>query len=369
MPPKRRGRKRKARPSDEGECESRLLQPDPGNRSSPSRRSLRSNVIDFEEIIRGSGILPASDDSANSSNAVSQQNINEGCGGVIQQTTSQLSETDRAQVVANPPRAPRHAIAQYNLNPHSSSLIPSVLPECVQLADDDIAAHVPPALKQQIARGEYVNLALLLKGSIELSDIYDKGSTLRLSADGKIETQARPCKDKIYTIEKWTDAFIVYASIYTASNLNKIYEIFHYMWVIRECAARQGDLAWREYDEQFRLRQALKPSSWARINNDLWWRCVQTRPNSPFPVDNTRAPRAPSCNQFNEGRCNWPMCKFPHICSKCSAFHAAVNCPSNMQRQEFSGNYTNNFRGRNFRFSKFRGRNVSRGNTRGSFKK
>ncbi|XP_060562714.1 uncharacterized protein LOC132722259 isoform X4 [Ruditapes philippinarum] len=29
MPPKRRGRKRKARPSDEGECESRLLQPDP----------------------------------------------------------------------------------------------------------------------------------------------------------------------------------------------------------------------------------------------------------------------------------------------------------------------------------------------------
>jgi hypothetical protein len=118
-----------------------------------------------------------------------------------------------------------------------------VLPECVQLADDDIAAHVPPALKQQIARGEYVNLALLLKGSIELSDI---------SADGKIETQARPCKDKIYTIEKWTDAFIVYASIYTASNLNKIYEIFHYMWVIRECAARQGDLAWRKYDEQFR---------------------------------------------------------------------------------------------------------------------
>jgi hypothetical protein len=115
MPPKRRGTKRKARTTVEGECESRLLQPDPGNRS---RRSLRSNVIDFEEIIRGSGVLPASDDSANSSNAVSQQNINEGCGGVFQQTTSQMSETDRAQVVANPPRAQRHALAQYNLNPH-----------------------------------------------------------------------------------------------------------------------------------------------------------------------------------------------------------------------------------------------------------
>jgi hypothetical protein len=75
--------------------------------------------------------LPASDDSAKSnviSNAVSHQNINEGCGGVFQQSTSQLSETGRAQVVAYSPRAQRHALAKYNLNPHSSSFIPSVLP-------------------------------------------------------------------------------------------------------------------------------------------------------------------------------------------------------------------------------------------------
>ena len=46
-------------------------------------------------------------------------------------------------------------------------------------------------------------------------------------SDGRIETSRKACKDKINYIERWTDAFIIYSSIY------------HYMYNVREYAARQ----------------------------------------------------------------------------------------------------------------------------------
>jgi hypothetical protein len=75
MPPKRIGTNRKARTADEGVP--RLFQPDSGNCSSPSCRSLRSNVTEFEEIIKGSGILPASNDLACNSNYISNVDIHQ----------------------------------------------------------------------------------------------------------------------------------------------------------------------------------------------------------------------------------------------------------------------------------------------------
>jgi hypothetical protein len=36
----------------------------------------------------------------------------------------------------------------------------------IRIVSDDVAAHIPDQLKQQIGRGEFVNFALLLKGSV-----------------------------------------------------------------------------------------------------------------------------------------------------------------------------------------------------------
>jgi hypothetical protein len=316
MPGRGRCRKRKAvsQPAaDEFSDDSRLRQPGPGNFE-------RVQEIDFDAILRASNIIPCND--------------NMGCGGRIDQAPrnevlrqyrpgNRDSEPMRLSI---PPvvAAPAPQLQSNGDFRHTRASFPSSHTELTRLAHDDIAAHVPTTLKQQIARGGYVQIALLLKGAVDLAD-YGNGSELRLSNNGVIEARPRECKDKVNHIERWTDAFLIFASVYLASHPGKTYELLHYMWTIRECAARQGGFAWREYDEQFRLRQAISPSSWAYINNDLWWRCVQVRGVGPS-TDMLNKTTIRSCNAFNEGRCMWLNCKFSHVCSECGQQHAAINC-------------------------------------------
>lgn len=276
------GRKRAAEVPMEDSVDERALQSNEGE----------SNIVDFEEIIRASNIIPRSSNDSS--------NTNMGCGNIIQSASSNN--------------------LLYTTN--DSNAILNVLPT-VRLADDDLAAHVPTSLKQKICRGEYVNLTLLLKGAVELSE-FCKGTVFKLDSEGHIESAQKECKEQIQCIEKWTNAFIIYASIYLSSHANKTYEILHYMFNIRDCALRQGGLAWRIYDEQFRLRQAIAPQSWSKINNELWWRCVQVRP----VLRNQSNPYRFTCNDFNTEKCSWPNCRFSHVCSTCFAPHPAFNCQS-----------------------------------------
>lgn len=91
---------------------------------------------------------------------------------------------------------------------------------------------------------------------------------------------------------------------------------------------RQGVLAWRIYDEQFRLRQAICPASWSQINNDLWWRCIQVKDTQTHqPSQNTSNY---ACNDYNKGNCTGPNSKFAHRCAKCNLFgHPEVKCQRN----------------------------------------
>ena len=113
--------------------------------------------------------------------------------------------------------------------------------EQLRCSGDEIFAHVPMSLRQQICNGEYINLALLLKGGMELQDFCEGGS-LKLSSDGGTEMRAKVCKDKINTITKWTDTFLLYTSIYLTQYPNKASQLLHYMFVIREAALRQGEI-------------------------------------------------------------------------------------------------------------------------------
>jgi hypothetical protein len=322
--------------------DSSLVQPDPGNR-----------IIDFEEILRVSNLLP---------------NALEGCGGSSLNSMSTMAPAKIPErTPAGPPCAgnshfPTNTFGTISGQGNISSFSPSPL-DIQRLSHDDLAAHVPVAIKQQIGRGEYTNLALLLKGSVELSD-FCSGSILKISADGVIETRPKECKDRVQSIEKWTDAFLIFACIYLSTHPDKVYELLHYMWTIRECAARQGGMAWREYDEQFRLRQVLQPSSWASINNDLWWRCVQARPLEKTPAQKVRY----TCNQYNEGNCSWYNCRFAHACSECGLRHPVVDCPSKSGQDRPSKEGNNNFqRGRGSFRGSMRGR--GRGSARGTFNK
>ena len=94
---------------------------------------------------------------------------------------------------------------------HSLQSAPGQNVESVRCSGDEIFARVPETLRQQICKGEYINLALLLKGGMELKD-FCSGGSLKLNTDGGIEMKAKICKDKIGSVEKWTDAFLIFAS-------------------------------------------------------------------------------------------------------------------------------------------------------------
>jgi len=194
----------------------------------------------------------------------------------------------------------------------------------IRLINDPITAHVPKSLKEQIQKGEYINLALLLKGAVDLNEIISGGS-LRLSPDGNIESRPRECKDKIGTIDKWSDAFLIFSTVYLEKHPDTALEILHYMFTIRECASHRGGYAWRLYDEQFRLRQAAMPSSWAQINNDLWWRCMLLDDRTAPPKQSSSMPKF-TCNEFNNSNCRWPNCKFSHACANCGGQHPLTQC-------------------------------------------
>lgn len=277
---------------------------------------LGRSVIDFEDILRRSQMIDIPEQSAHVQ-ANRQHTGTAGHGtesGLTLPTESDLGQTNQGQNV-----------------------------DSVRCSNDELYVHIPKSLRLQICKGEYVNLALLLKGEMELQE-FCSGSTLKLSGDGAIESKPKICKDKIQSIEKWTDAFILYMSIYITVHAGKAGEMLHYMHLIREAAIRQGGFSWRSYDEQFRIRQAASPQTWAVINNDLWWRCMQLK-EAPVSAGNTSllqgatspVPHTSStqnstlsrtCIDFNKGQCRWPLCKFPHLCSGCGLPHGVWSCPS-----------------------------------------
>ena len=86
-------------------------------------------------------------------------------------------------------------------------------PEMIKCCDDEIAFHVPESVKQKLRRHEFVNLAVLLKRGVELADIYGS-NLLSINELGQLETKPKSVMDTIGSVDKWTDAFLIFASVY-----------------------------------------------------------------------------------------------------------------------------------------------------------
>ena len=118
--------------------------------------------------------------------------------------------------------------------------------------------------------------------------------------------KANVCKDKIGSVEKWTDACFIFASVYLTAYPDKAPELLHYMFIVREAAIRRKGFCWRDYDEQFRILQSNNLSSWTVINNDLWWRCMQVKDTGVGMEDSSGQFKSYTCHDFNKGVCRWP---------------------------------------------------------------
>ena len=187
--------------------------------------------------------------------------------------------------------------------------------EPLRCGDEGLAVHLPKQIQEKILNHQYINLALLLKGSIELSEICS-GGTLHINEKGCIESRPKKSKQTICNIDEWTDAFIIFSSVYLQKFTEKNIEILKYMSIIREAATRYPLSAWISYDQQFRFRQANENTrqAWGSLNGELWLK-VMSNPSQSNTFSSTlkRTPgesatnssHSHTCNAFNEGNCTW----------------------------------------------------------------
>ncbi|XP_053398428.1 uncharacterized protein LOC128556771 [Mercenaria mercenaria] len=202
------------------------------------------------------------------------------------------------------------------------------VPERMRCGGDNLGCHVPEPIQTKIKQHEYVNLSLLLKGGIELANLQDN-CFLGVDEDGHLVTKPKACSEKNTSIEIWSDAFLIFSSIYLSAHPEQTQDLLQYMFIIREAAGKYKGDFWQVYDEQFRLRQASQFMPWSSINSDLWLRCFSGAGNPPLA---TRAPahsKPPPCIDFNKGFCKWVNCRYNHVCSICYApQHGLWNCPN-----------------------------------------
>ena len=137
----------------------------------------------------------------------------------------------------------------------------------------------------------------------------------------------------------WTDAFLIYTSIYCTIHVLRLQELLKYMQTIRLGAKRNAGFRWKLYDEQFRLRKAQEPaSSWAIIDTELWLLYMQPSAGAGNELGLQGAPRQTQnnksfkCYAFNyNGVCAQQYCNFKHSCLKCSGVHPVISCTNNVQ--------------------------------------
>lgn len=212
----------------------------------------------------------------------------------------------------------------------------------VHSVSHDLGFNVSNKTKLKIANGEYVDLASLLS---KPSDPESQSKQLSIS-DDKIIVGPKSSESKINDIQQWTDAFLVFASIYTAAHPSSVSGILKYLHTVRLGASRSGGTGWKNYDIQFRLKKETNPSmSWAIVDQELWllYMYSSNLSISRSKYSTSLTPNSSmKCYDFNyKTLCSRIQCPYSHLCLKCSKPHPFVRCriSSNTSSNTFNFRY------------------------------
>lgn len=210
-----------------------------------------------------------------------------------------------------------------NFQFHQSDLHLCDTPAVISSVHSEMGAHVSNALKSKIVLGRYIDLALLLDTHSEMED----QKHIAVDQSGQLVLKSVQPSRSIQTIEAWTDAFLIYASIFVSAHPHRIQEVMKYMSVIRTAAKRHSNLGWKQYDQQFRLRLEADPSgmSFNKIDYELWLLYVGRQ--SSETETNARASK--KCFDFNYRQCFKPFCLYRHACLICNNLHPSRLCTLN----------------------------------------
>ncbi|XP_065941282.1 uncharacterized protein [Magallana gigas] len=199
------------------------------------------------------------------------------------------------------------------------------LSDCVPLG-----ASVSSKLKLKIWNNEFVDLKNLLPTS------GDEPLSIVVQA-GKIELQQAASHKTPITIHQWTDAFLVFSTIYLQKFPHEACNLLKYMFTIREIHKLHGDQPWRMYDESFRKIRETSLLPWERVVTEL--RLKVASPTQFQAYNGKQQPfRAKQCYNYNNGqKCNSLPCRFAHTCQACSGPHPRFQC-RNMSSKSITSN-------------------------------
>ena len=218
---------------------------------------------------------------------------------------------------------------------------------------------VPAKLVQKIQRGDFVDMAELLRDNMELErrQPATEGQRNAIWPAGKANRREVP------DILSWITCFGMYASVVCDKTPGRVRELLTYQTVLVREARRCGGKGWLAYDTMFRQQAANNVKvDWSVLNTSLYantflaqqntrgktcqW-CLETdhaatscalapatqlwQPGRPSRVPQrewNQEERRPgrgkpevrgACFAWNDGRCTLPYCQFKHVCSKCGS--------------------------------------------------
>ena len=252
-------------------------------------------------------------------------------------------------------------IVELSAGPGMAQQGPGNAPQLCAMPREALGSTISRALQVKIWNSEYVEMGALLKNTT----VSESNAPMVLALSGStFQLQPQRNVPRITSIEQWTSAFLVYASVFVEKHLARASEMFKYMDIVRT-AARFGGYGWRAYDVQFRLRQEREPTrSWAVVDMELWLMTAAAH-YVPSPSSYSgralgrgnfrrfeqskqlrrggamrsqvagHAGRAPAgaapglryCYAFNGGRCIRRPCLYAHRCQRCDqTSHGASQC-------------------------------------------
>ncbi|XP_048743934.2 uncharacterized protein LOC125657358 [Ostrea edulis] len=185
---------------------------------------------------------------------------------------------------------------------------------------DELGLHVPQTIKHKIWGKEYIELGKVLESELDS----ERGQKFSI-VEGQLVMQPKSNTKKITSIDSWTDAFLVFASIYLSRHPADIQGILKYVQTIRLGASRNPTCAWLEYDKQFRLKMSKNTFiAWGSIDAELWLLYMSNHQISQ-PTQST-----PKCYDYNyKGSCAKNPCLYQHVCMYCHKNHPRIHCWSN----------------------------------------
>ena len=226
-----------------------------------------------------------------------------------------------------------------------------------------ITSQIDPSLRTKIERGEFVDLERLLPKDRTLGKPQDdlNRQLYQLITQGTSNFLEAPVPrtGKINNIQRWDQAFRVFAAIYTNANPECASEIWQYVYVIHTAASSNPWDNVYYYDINFCELMASKPwRSWGKTYTQGWNMAfnnynmnshgsgyINQGPNpGKAPHGSSRSWKDDCCWRFNKNRCKKVRseCNYDHRCTYCSGWnHGYHNCRKRLNKRKSHGGHGN----------------------------